>query len=83
MNRPIEFKIRAYQLYKRSKLSPVDAFKQAGQEYGVELSGCMTTLKYAHSYMATDIKNYIKKRLDTKAVVEKLKDFDLTKDDFN
>lgn len=61
MKRPIEFKIRALELY-RQGMAPIDAFRQAGEEMGIPLSGCMTDKRWAPSYMSDDIKGFLRKK---------------------
>lgn len=73
VKRPIEFKIRAFELF-RQGMSPTEAFAKAGKEFDVALSGCMTTKAWASSYMSDDVKNYLKKQVASgKLTMEKLK----------
>jgi hypothetical protein len=58
--RPIEFKIRVLELREHHGKTPTEAFAQAGEEFKVSLSGCMT--KYASGYIR-DVEMEIKTKL--------------------
>jgi hypothetical protein len=63
IKRPLKFKLDAYRFYAVDKLTPMEAFKKAGETHNVSLSGCMTTKAYASGYMSDDIKNFIKRKI--------------------
>ncbi len=63
IKRPLKFKLDVYRLYSVDKLTPTEAFAEAGRLHNVGLSGCMTTKAYASGYMSDDIKNVLRKKI--------------------
>ena len=58
--RPFAFKVRVLELRAHGALNATEAFAQAGKEFNVSLSGCMT--RYASGYIR-DVEMEVKSKL--------------------